>query len=111
MEEIRDEIKYSIAVPYNNTFMVADRKKQKIFAGVVFLLCALVFSFFTIISSISENSSLGVVLIFAAFTLFAIIYGLFCLCRTKANNKDESKQKVIAFIVIKDNIRKNAKKH
>ena len=74
MEDNINEIKYSIVVPYNNSVMVAARKKQKIFASIITFLSALIFGFFTIMAATAENSSLAVSMIFGIFAGVCVAY-------------------------------------
>ena len=96
MEETNN-VKFSFVVPYNNNYMVAERKKQKIITGSLVILCAIFFIVFTILSATSKNSLAVVTAIFGVMAALAVAYAMFCFCTIKPNVKNDNKSIVFVF--------------
>lgn len=97
MENTGNEIKYSILVPLSNPIMVSERKKQGVLYGVVLFLCSLFMGVFTVMSAISENSSVAVVVIFALAAAACIACGIYFLCKNKSSDKENAKSYTFNF--------------
>ena len=97
MEENLEVVKYGIKVPYNNAVMVKARKKLKMFAGIMLMLCTLVFIGMAVMAYLGNNSSLVVVGVFAGGAVVALGCGLYFFLTIKPNAKDDGKVVLYSF--------------
>ncbi len=109
-----EKTKFEIDVPYNNEFLVAERKKSRIMVGVLYMFVAVAFLGLTIWGALSSGPSIALVVVFAILAALCCGAGIYHFCTLKAREKDENKTVKYCFYedylqIIQNNAAENGK--
>ena len=112
--EVLEQKKFDIKVPYNHEVIVAERKKQKRASIILISVCTVFFILFAIFSGLSKNSAPWVPALFGGFAVFSLICIIFILFTLKPNFKNDNKKLCFEFYedylkVYQDNAREDGK--